>query len=294
LIAAVTAVGVGQSIAVGSFFQLVANFPPSCTPFLFMGNGLSSIIMFFITLGLGLLKDASHPTQIQLYIYWFSIAGILVVCLFMFFVLLNSNMFAELLKQRGEEERESLLTDEYKEILKPKNLSFTQLISATKIPCISIFLNFFTTLLLISFYSYVPSNGKFTSLVQILNYSSLIADFFGRQLVLLRGQKWLLIKNSKGVLVTVLLRCTMTVVFFVYLMGISYRDDYIAVIFIAVYSLAGGYSNTLIYIYGSSEVPPSQSSRAASMINLALQGGVALAIVAEFSMDPFIPKPHNT
>lgn len=84
----------------------------------------------------------------------------------------------------------------------------------------------------------------------------------------------------------------------------SYRDDYVAVIFIAVYALAGttvilmicqgGYSNTLIYIYGTADVPPTHSSRAASMINLALQGGVALAIIGEFAISPFIPKPHNT
>ncbi len=70
---------------------------------------------------------------------------------------------------------------------------------------------YFIPLLLISFFSFVPSAGTFTSLVQILNYTSLLGDFFGRQLVLLRRERFLIIRNSEGVLVSVLLRCILTV-----------------------------------------------------------------------------------
>ncbi len=121
------------------------------------------------------------------------------------------------------EATESLLHGESIQMSKLRDMTFPQLINATKIPCISICLNFFTTvsiqlrnglfvsLLVISFYSFVPSDGKFVSLVQVLNYASLIADFFGRQLVLMRGQRCLIITNSTGVLFTVLARCIMTI-----------------------------------------------------------------------------------
>ena len=53
-------------------------------------------------------------------------------------------------------------------------MSLWQIAKATKVPCLSIFLNLCTTLLGITFYSFVPSSGDFASLVQILNYTGLI------------------------------------------------------------------------------------------------------------------------
>jgi len=295
LITSVALVGVGQALLVGTYFQLVAFFPTTCTPFLFMGNGLSSLLMLGVTAALGLLKDASHPTSDQLKIYWFFIVGTLIFCLIMFHILIRSKIFFQLIQTRESEEREPLLmVNDEMEMEKvnptgPKDLTWKELILGTKIPCISIFLNFYTSLLLISFYSFVPSTGVFTSLVQILNYATLLGDFFGRQLVLLRRQRFLIIKNSNGVLVSVLVRCVGTILFFLYVLGmLNFTNDYVALAFIGVYALAGGYSNTLIYIYGSSGVPPSQASRASSMINLALQGGVAAAIISQFALSPFL------
>ncbi len=69
-------------------------------PFLFMGNGLSSIILALITFALGLFSDASHPTDTQLRIFFCTVAGIVILCYFMFMVLINSKMAYSLLKAR--------------------------------------------------------------------------------------------------------------------------------------------------------------------------------------------------
>ncbi len=53
-------------------------------------------------------------------------------------------------------------------------LSILDLLKIIKIPCISVFLNLFTSVLLITFYSYVPSNGTFSSLVQVSDRSYLL------------------------------------------------------------------------------------------------------------------------
>lgn len=59
---------------------------------------------------------------------------------------------------------------------------------------------------------------------------------------------------------------------------------------VCVYALVGGYSNTLIYQYASANVPPHETSRAASVINLSLIFGVFAAIPMQFIFGPMLAK----
>ena len=52
----------------------------------------------------------------------------------------------------------------------------------------------------------------------------------------------------------------------------------------------GGYSNTLIYTYSGSCVPPTEITRATSLLNIALQLGVFLAIGIQYAATPFLSK----
>ncbi len=80
-----------------------------------MGNGLSSILLLGITTALGLLKDATNPSQTQLYAYFGSIIVVLILCLVVFLVLMNSSMFNKIMTHQGKSS-----TDQQLVFVKPK------------------------------------------------------------------------------------------------------------------------------------------------------------------------------
>jgi len=302
LIGVVVLIGVAQSISFGSFFQLVAIFPEKCMPFLFMGNGMSSALLLALSYGLGLLNyKPSEPLGWKLYAYFGTIAGLLGICFVFFVILMNSAVMNRILakmnnsSKSGSENSDVPLISEYNDstgysFQSTKELTTCQLIVALKLPLMSIFISLFSTVLVLTFYSYIPSSCTIPSLTQILNYVTLLSDFLGRQLVLMR-KEWL-IRNNFGVFVSVLIRLCLTIFFFIYIVNLlSWRNDIFILVFIALYAMMGGYSNTLIYTYSnkSGGIPASQNAKSTSIINIVLQLGVFAAIPMQFIFAKMIP-----
>jgi Na+/H+ antiporter NhaD/arsenite permease-like protein len=69
-----------------------------------------------------------------------------------------------------------------------------------------------------------------------------------------------------------------------------WHNDWFSVMFVSLYAMVGGYSNTLIYQYAGASVPAHESSRAASIINVSLIFGVFAAIPLQFIFGPMLSK----
>lgn len=149
---------------------------------------MSSIVLLVITKVTGLIGDsAKHPTSNQLIEYFGAIAVILVLAIFAFLYLMNSEVFSSILKEvefdfaafarKEREKKQSLNPDDYDNdelvqlegsirSLTAQNqnsdeLPFSQLFTLLRIPILSMIFNMFSTVLILTFFSYGKSSPFF-------------------------------------------------------------------------------------------------------------------------------------
>ncbi len=66
---------------------------PIIQPFVFMGNGMTSIFLLMLSFATGLLSDASNASEADVITYFGSGIGVLVVSWIMFIILIFSRSF---------------------------------------------------------------------------------------------------------------------------------------------------------------------------------------------------------
>eukprot|EP01116_Phalansterium_solitarium_P019973 TRINITY_DN5761_c0_g1_i2.p1 TRINITY_DN5761_c0_g1~~TRINITY_DN5761_c0_g1_i2.p1 ORF type:complete len:459 (+),score=106.27 TRINITY_DN5761_c0_g1_i2:79-1377(+) len=284
------AVGTCASLLNTSFFQLMPLFPKNCYAFLPMGNGAATAILFGLTWWLGLFSETvnEEPTW-RLMVYFGSVSAIQAFSLVVFFTLLASKMARKVMDKprffaastATAEEVEGLVNSRRTSEELPRKEFLMRLI----MPCISIFLNMSTTILPLTFYQFMPTSNDVPCLSQTLNYVYLAGDFLGRMLVLLiRGR---VPSSNASVLATSVVRTLSLSVFLIY----TFTDwippnDWGAIGFLGAYFTIGGLANTLIWTHGIASVPAVQATKASSVINIALEIGVFLAIPWSFLIPP--------
>ena len=169
-------------------------------------------------------------------------------------------------------------------------MNYKDIIQYTWPALFALFVTVFGALCVLPFYTYVPSSSHDADLSQILFYTKLGSDMFGRPCtVLLR-----LIHTPQRMVMAAIVRLLFLPLFFIYTFGgdVIPKSDILITVFVGLFAFSSGFINTVAYQLAPTMIPSelriANGARVANMINTvfhaAVYGGLSVSFIVFATM----------
>jgi len=282
----VLGMGIWDPIGYGTISRAASLFTERASASVLIGTSSGSVVLLILSLA---IQFSTNPQPWQVEVFFFFSVGIVVIGLLIFFWIMlsstgdyyiNSKQYIALNNNLNKDLESTPMID--------KEMSFKELFSALLELIIAQILLWTAYMLMISNFTYIPSsNGEQNNklLSQILVYCNLFGLFVGRQLNFFAKpdqKKFLCISTPRQLLFWIWIHA-FTLVPYVLYCGKFWevyviRNDYVFIPIVALFFIAAGYLNSILYILTTRVVSPSNRPTATSYVNVALMLGVLIGL----------------
>jgi len=147
---------------------------------------------------------------------------------------------------------------------------------------VDIILCWFSTLLVQSMFTHVPSSNNQGTMSQTLVYINLFATFGGQQLNLFFSKPFHIFKN---ITIGLWVRAFSMIFFFFYINNsLGFVNDYVMYAYNVFYFVSGGFFTSQLYGMIAEEVPISSRTQAISVTNVSLLLGIVAGILSTMAI----------
>eukprot|EP01120_Amphizonella_sp_Union-15-10_P004666 TRINITY_DN1531_c0_g1_i1.p1 TRINITY_DN1531_c0_g1~~TRINITY_DN1531_c0_g1_i1.p1 ORF type:complete len:439 (-),score=48.24 TRINITY_DN1531_c0_g1_i1:136-1452(-) len=277
MIVAVTFIGILVGAGSGWLFSMGSLFPPRCTSYILIGQGIATLIFLGTTNAFRL--SIYLPNNILLY---FGIPGIVsTIGLIFFAILMKSNVAQESLSQdiiNYSSDKDSIQSDLKDNNTNASSISVLKIIWPTGL---SIVLTNFTIVGAVSLITKVPAAHGNPDFTTIILYVSSFATLVGNELgVLLDGTK--ILSTQVQLLIFTIVRFFMFPLMILYVRFKPFLNDYAFYCFIGVFAMTGSYCNSRCYSLAGKYAGRHLAASASLWMNILLYAGVYIGASVPF------------
>lgn len=263
--------GIASSILFGTIFGLAALFPPKYSTAIMSGNGVAGVLSSLLRI----ITKVSEPDnekgyQISGIIFFVLAAGVILICIVSYFVLMNLPVTQfyvrqyQTAKDTGEAER--LINSSA-----PQEVSTSVVLKKVWKESVLVWSAFFVTLALFPGITSLitPTTSISSAWFGILMVATFtVGDFIGRTL-----PKWFVAFSVRSLWLPTILRFSFFVLFPLCVKRYI-NADAVSFILMAVFAISNGYMGTLAMMFGPTNADSHEKEKAGLIMSFALNFGI--------------------
>jgi equilibrative nucleoside transporter 1/2/3 len=268
------------SLLQGGVFGLAGIFPPNYMQAVMMGNGFAGLTVSLIRILTKATIEAEGSTDktilISSSIYFFVSAGVIILCIISYLILLRSPFVRYYLKKSTQPAANDIVQyDDYNNIqAEPQTVSVWQVFKKIWLMAFGVFMVFTVTLaifpgLVVTIPTMFPTSKWAEWFPVILVFFFQLFDTVGRTL-----PRWIIAFNQRTVIVPILLRVVFLILFLLCLKPRLILHDAFPLIFMALMAFTNGYLSSLVMMFAPSNVKEHEKQTAGTMMTFFLLLGI--------------------
>ncbi|EGC30817.1 hypothetical protein DICPUDRAFT_99412 [Dictyostelium purpureum] len=266
--------GCSVSLLFGTVMGLVALFPGDYTGAVMSGNGVAGIIAsVFSIITTASVSNTPEGFKKSSYIFFFLAAGVMILCLLCFVLLLQLPFTKYFLTAYEASKTKEGSINDVGEVKKPE-VSIFKILRKVWREALVVFLVFFTTLSVFPGITGLIQTSESKKLGQtwfqiyfVLTF--MIGDFIGRTL-----PKWLIIFKPNTLWIPTVLRLAFFPLFSLCVKPVVFDNFAWQFIFMFIFALSNGYCGTLAMIFGPTKAEDHEKEYAGIIMTFMLNFGI--------------------